>query len=162
MKNLENKSTQMIFELFPPVNKMFEINADHETVEKELSTTEFCFWKLANFTSEPQLNGFDLQEVYYHLDAEHVAVFLDVVQTFFSKDIYLNKKLPVQFIRDEDELLNQTGFAKEISAYDESYTLPKLNTYYKRGNLPEPDLIIKERPYWKSSTVAKFVMENFK
>ncbi len=162
MKNFQNNSTQMIFELFPPVKKMFEVNADRKTLEKELTTTELCFWELANFTSEPQLEGFDLQKVYLHLDADHISIFLDVLHTFLSKDTYLNKKLPVQLIRDEDQLLNQTGFAKEISAYDKSYTLSKVNTYYKRGNLPEPELIIKERPYWKTSTVQKFISDKFK
>lgn len=154
MKNPTNHSTIKIFQTFPRVKELFE--SDRTEAMEKLDTVELVFWDLARFTSEPHLNSFDIHSVYNHLDAEHIALILDILHVFFEKDTYLSKPIPAMVIREDDPFVNQTGFAQIIQEQDESYTVSKVHVYYKRGNLPEPELTIEGKPYWKTSTVLQF------
>lgn len=154
MKNITNHSTTKIFNAFPRLKGLIDLN--HSEVEKQVDPVELIFWQLARFTSEPHLQSFDIHSVYNYLDAEHIAFVLDTLHVFFEKDTYLSKSIPAMVIREDDPLVNQTGFARIVKDIDPSYTVSKVNVYYKRGNLPKPDLTIDGKPYWKESAAIEF------
>lgn len=150
-----NRSTTMLLELFPYL-KTYLVN-DKAAIPQDLSKEEEVFVKLARFTSNPNQHGFDVQEIYLHLDSDKIALFFEVLSVFFEHDTYLKQSLPLQILREEDPLVNQTGFSRLVSRVDPSFVVAKVHTYHKRGLLPKADVEIEGKPYWKTSTVTEYI-----
>ena len=51
-----------------------------------------------------------------------------------------------------EEVLSQKGFAARTG-----FPVTTIQTYRKRGWLPEPDLMVDNKPLWKASSVDAWV-----
>lgn len=122
------------------------------------SEEEKVFYELARFFEEPNSRCFDFALLYKYLEGQWLLFALECLHEFFRQDTYLLPNNPVLIIQDSiNPLMNQTSFAKILAEKGFPFDLKKLNVYKKRGMLPEPDVLIENIPYWKKSTIEKYI-----
>jgi hypothetical protein len=132
-----------------------------EHISEPRNAREKVFFDLYEFLVAPEKNHYDLQALMKEAEAEDVHFFLEVLYTYFEKDTYLPMKPPKPLVIRENQkqvdYLSQT----ELSAFlikegHDTWKPNKVTTYYGRGKLPEPDVIISGKPYWSNQTARRF------
>lgn len=122
---------------------------------------EITLYNLIQFINEPEQYQFQLNELYHYLDGEDLVFALKIITQYFENKTYLLKdhrhELMKELLNDVD-LLNQSNLSRYL--IDKGYKLGKngkiiVNTYYRRGNLPEPDLFIHDKPVWFKETIEE-------
>jgi hypothetical protein len=152
------RAVQQIFERYPNVKKKIQ---GEETIP--LTNIENVFYQLALFCNDPQTYSFDLSLFYKYLENDDLIFAIQTVIAFFQKDTYLIQDKKHFFINSDEiknqKLYNQTMFAKYLSENGLNYSPNKLGVYYRRGKIPNPDLVINGTPYWFQSTVQMYLNE---
>jgi hypothetical protein len=140
------KATKQIIEIFPNLEE-----------KKELNEVEATFLKLACFFEDPEHQDFNIGLLYKHLDNDWLELALELMVQFFSEDTYLIKRPALSFVRKgSNGYFNQKQFADFLAENGLNYDKRKLNVYYKRGKISEPDLEIGGTTYWSKASVEKF------
>lgn len=152
-----NKTTKRIIELFPSFEAVLK-DSDHiKDAIKELDEIEGTFLRLACFFQDPGHENFNIGLLYKHLDNDWLELALELIAQFFKEDTYLIQKSTLSFVRNEsNDYYNQKTFADYLSEHGLNYDKRKLNVYFHRGKLPEPDLQLGGTPYWERKSVEKF------
>jgi hypothetical protein len=127
----------------------------HTGIE-DLNEVERTFFMLARFFENPEEEGFDLIMLYTYLQDDWLEIALQLIASFFKEETHLIKNPSFSIVREDHEYLNQNQFAAYLNDQGLNYDRIKLNVYYKRGKLPEPDQMFAEKPYWLRSTVERF------
>jgi hypothetical protein len=95
--------------------------------------------------------------LYQHLDNDWLELALELITQFFREDTYLIQQPTLSIIgKNNNEYFNQKHFADFLSESGLKYDKGKLNVYYSRGKVPEPDLELSGTPYWSKSIVDEF------
>jgi hypothetical protein len=157
VKEVKNVSN-VIYERYPNIKKKIE-NPEFELRDK----TEITLYNLSLFFENPSTNNFNLNELVNYLEGEDLVFTLKVIVDYFESSTGLLKNNEHHLLKEmfnDIEILNQ----KNIVLYLEKlgYNLGKnakvvLNVYYNRGKLPNPDLIIFDKPVWFKSTIDSFL-----
>jgi hypothetical protein len=154
------KTTKRIIEIFPGLEgklKAYENISLVEDAMKGLNEVEATFLKLAWFFQDPEQENFNIGLLYQHLDNDWLELALELMVQFFREDTYLIQKPTLSFIREgSNDYYNQKQFADYLSEHGLNYDKRKLNVYFHRGKLPEPDLKLGGTPYWERKSVEKF------
>jgi len=156
MKN----STDMILDRLPVLNQY--INTDecilisNEALSK-LNDMEQTFLKLVCFFEDPNEQNFNLESIYKTLEDDWLVFALEVIFVFFKKDTYLLKESKVEFVTENNNYLNQSQFVDFLNNNGVKYTRQKMNTYIKRGKIPEPSLVVAGVKYWDHSVCVEYL-----
>lgn len=153
-------ATEHIMVYFPVLEPY--LAADDVSVSSdfaELSDTEQVFLHLALFFEDPDQTGFSLESLYRQLDQDWLGFALEAVYTFFRKDTYLLQQTHSMLIKEDNEFLNQTQFARFLNDHGLHYSRGKFSVYLSRGKLPDPDLKVAGTPYWEIATCEAFLKE---
>ena len=152
-----NKATKRIIELFPSFEAMLK-DSDHiQDAVKELDDIEGTFLRLACFFQDPDQKMFNIGLLYKHLDNDWLELALELMVEFFKEDTFLIQKPNLSFVRKEsNDYYTQKTFADYLLENGLNYDKRKLNVYFHRGKLPEPDLKLGGTPYWHKKSVEKF------
>lgn len=144
-------SIKYISEYYPKVTEKL-----NET-DLDLSEKEEVFYKLVLFFQSPEYQEFDLSILYEKLDGEDLRVALNSITIFFKKDTYLMDESETFTIVKENEMFNQKMFSEYLIENGfPTMNNKALNVYYGRNQLPEPDLIIGNKPYWSKAKVENY------
>lgn len=156
MKNVTNT----IIEYFPMIEGKLNDRENStlldETIEG-LNQIESTFLNLAWYFENPENVEFNLGLLYRNLDNNWLELALELINRFFIENTYLIQKPTLAIIRkDDNNYFSQIKFAEYLSENGLNFDRKKINVYYNRGKLPEPDLKIDGIPYWDKSTVEFF------
>jgi protein involved in sex pheromone biosynthesis len=153
------KATRRIIEKFPKfearLNNHENISLD-ESVLKELDQVQGTFLKLAWFFEAPKKESFDLGSLYRHLDNDWLEFALELITEYFREDTYLIQKPSYSLIKDGSDYLSLSQFAEELRKRGLRYDRQKLNLYFERGKVPQPELVIGGVKYWSKKTVQLY------
>ena len=162
MKN----TTKRIVEKFPNLEeKVLEMNGSGLVIVDDiqsLDSVEGTFLKLALFFEDPKNAHFDLAFLYKELDNDWLEWALELITQFFQEDTYLIQKPSFMIIKDGSDYLNLTQFAQYLTDQGLRYDRQKVNLYYERGKIPQPDLWIGGTKYWSRDTATKYSKEEKK
>lgn len=155
------KATQRIIKKFP---KLKEKIHHHENVLlagqslEELNDIQATFLQLAWFFEAPDKESFDLGYLYRRLNDDWLEFALELIIEYFREDTYLIQKPSFLLIKDGDgsKYLRLSQFANYLSEHGLPYDRQKLNLYYGRKKVPEPDFIIGGTKYWSLKSVQEF------
>ncbi|MBT2758004.1 hypothetical protein J7E71_19215 [Mesobacillus foraminis] len=120
---------------------------------QELDEFEATFLRLARFFETPGKESFDLGFLYRHLDNDWLEFALELITDFFREETYLIQKPTYSLIKDGSDYYSLTQFAEELSKRGLRYDRQKLNLYFERGKVPQPDLVVGGVKYWSKKTV---------
>ena len=81
---------------------------------------------------------------------------LKLITQFFQKDTYLIQNSSFVIIKDGSDYLNLTQFAQFLTDQGLRYDRQKVNLYYERGKIPQPDLLIGGTKYWSRETATRY------
>lgn len=150
-------SLQMIFDKYPKVKEKFYNN------EIQLSTNqEDVFYQLCLFMNEPDKYSFNISLLYQFLEDNELIFALQTISFFFRNDTYLIKEkqnLLIKDVSDDIELFNQQMFSDYLSNNGFNFSPQKVNTYKRRGIIPQGDISIGGKPYWLKETVEQYLRE---
>lgn len=157
------KSTQMILNYFPMIedhiNDVDSVVLRDKTLS-DLDNPEYTFLCLVWFFENPNKENFDLGILYKNLDDYWLSKALECIYVFFTKDTYLIKKPTFSIISDKDTLYNQADFVKYLDQYKSlhgrNFSRAMLNTYVKRGIVPQPDVVIGNNKYWNEESCEEY------
>ncbi|KON83487.1 hypothetical protein AF332_27395 [Sporosarcina globispora] len=153
------KATQRIIEKFPmfkeKLNDYENIFLSEEALQ-ELDEIQKTFLGLACFFEEPEKISFDLGYLYRSLDNDWLEFALELMTEYFREDTYLIQKPSYSLIKDGSDYFSLTQFAEELSNRGLRYDRQKLNLYFERGKVPQPDLVIGGVKYWSKKTVQLY------
>ncbi len=162
MKN----TTQRIVEKFPNLKeKLLDINGSGLVVADDiqsLDSVECTFLKLALFFENPKNAHFDLASLYKHLDNDWLEWALELITHFFQEDTFLIQHPSFTMIKDGSDYLNLTQFAQFLTDQGLRYDRQKVNLYYERGKIPQPDLLIGGTKYWSRATASRYMEQEKK
>ena len=162
MKN----TTKRIVEKFPNLEeKVLEINGSGLVIVDDiqsLDSVEHTFLKLALFFENPENAHFDLASLYKELDNDWLEWALELITQFFQEDTFLIQNPSFTMIKDGSDYLNLTQFAQYLTEQGLRYDRQKVNLYYERGKIPQPDLWIGGTKYWSRNTATKYSKEEKK
>ncbi|MEK5066843.1 hypothetical protein [Cytobacillus sp. FSL R5-0596] len=152
------KATQRIIEKFPNLKE--KLNNDEnlflsEEVQ-ELDETQITFLKLACFFEAPDKRSFDLGYLYRSLDNDWLEFALELITEYFRDDTYLIQKPSYSLIKEGSDFYSMAQFADELNKRGLRYDRQKLNLYFQRGKVPQPDLVIGGVKYWSEKTVQLY------
>jgi len=160
------KTTEKVIEMFPALEKHIP---DYDSVLLEQQTlnqfndVEQVFLKLIWFFENPNEYNFNLFDLYRSLDDDWLSFALECIVSFFENDTYLLKDAHFSIIKEGNDYMNQTRFADFLnehkSLHGKNFSRAMLNTYLKRGAIPEPDLIIGNTKYWEKDTCQDYLEE---
>ncbi|MCM3413206.1 hypothetical protein [Metabacillus litoralis] len=154
------KSTQRILENFPAFKGKLKAYKNIGLVEEAmegLNPVEATFLKLAWYFEEPEHEHFNIGFLYQHLDDDWLELALEVIAQFFREDTFLIKKPALSFVRKgSNGFFSQKQFADYLTENGLKYDKRKLNVYYHRGKIPEPDLELGGTTYWSKTSVETF------
>ncbi|WP_085520901.1 hypothetical protein [Tuberibacillus sp. Marseille-P3662] len=166
------KATQQIVDRFPFFKEHFSEQQDIAPHEKhdedslyddkqvmaiqDFNDVERTFFQLACFFEHPEKETFDLAMLYTNLQDDWLAFALQLITSYFKDETQLIKSSSFSIVRENDDYLNQSQFAAYLQEQGLKYDRIKLNVYYGRGKLPEPDQKFANKPYWLQSTVERF------
>ena len=122
-----------------------------------LSPIQGIFLQLACFFEHPEEMNFDLSSLYKELDNDWLEWALELITQFFREDTFLIQKPSYVLIKDGADYLNQSQLAHYLTDQGLKYDRQKVNIYYERDTIPQPDLWLGGTKYWSRSTAAKFV-----
>jgi len=125
----------------------------------KLGPTQQTFLRLIWFFENPSQENFNLEALYKELDQDWLPFALEAIYTFFKKDTYLLQQSRSMLVKEDNEFLNQTQFARFLNDHGFNYTRGKFNVYLSRGKLPEPDLKVADTPYWEIATCKSYLKE---
>lgn len=155
-----------ILKRYPIIKKKLERPNDPKL---NLSTQEAVFMQLVNFFEQPTVHQVSLNLLYEHLENEDLLFALESVITFFQKDTSLVQDVPQTFY--DSNLLNEpmVGQKKFALMVEEAikgikFRPSMLHMYWTRRSdrIPRPDMIMDGTPYWKISSVQKFIADEKK
>lgn len=157
-------STRKILEFFPMLKDKIP-NHDSILLEEqtlnELNETEQVFLKMIWFFESPSKNNFNLYDLLKYIDKDWLSFALECIVSFFENDTYLLKDAHFSIIKEGNDYMNQTRFADFLnehkSLHGKNFSRAMLNTYLKRGVIPEPDLIIGNTKYWEKDTCRDYL-----
>lgn len=155
MKN----ATRRIVEKFPKFKDKLHAYENMLLVDealKELDDVRATFLKLAWFFEDPENEMFNLGLLYRHLDNDWLEFALELMTEYFRKDTYLIQKPSFSLIRDGSDYKSMSQFADYLSEQGLRYDRQKLNLYFERGKVPQPDLVVGGIKYWSGETVQKY------
>jgi protein involved in sex pheromone biosynthesis len=162
MKN----TTKRIVEKFPNLEeKVLEMNGSGLVIVDDiqsLDSVECTFLKLALFFEDPKNAYFDLAFLYKELDNDWLEWALELITQFFQEDTYLIQKPSFMIIKDGSDYLNLTQFAQYLTDQGLRYDRQKVNLYYERGKIPQPDLWIGGTKYWSRNTATSYMKQEKK
>lgn len=157
-------TTKKIVKQFPILKEEDLINGDVSLKQEslnEFNDTEKTFWYFARFCENPSERSFDFQMAYKSIDKSFIPFFLECIHSFFSNDTYLLDKDSFSFIDKTERLFNQSDFASFLMKFHDfhgkNFSRASLSVYYKRGSLPEADIIINGVAYWYESTCQSYL-----
>jgi protein involved in sex pheromone biosynthesis len=153
------KATRKIVEKFPlleeRLNDYENLFLSEQSLMK-LDEVQATFLKLAWFFEAPDKEGFDLGHLYKRLDNDWLEFALELITDYFREDTYLIKHPSYCLVKNGSEYLSLSQFADYLSKEGLNYGRQKLNLYYDRGKVPNPDLFVGGVKYWSVSTVENF------
>lgn len=153
------KTTQRIIEKFPLLEEKLNDYRNtflSEEALQELDEIEATFLRLARFFETPGKESFDLGYLYRHLDNDWLEFALELITDYFREDTYLIQKPSYSLIKDGSDFYSLTQFAEELSNRGLRYDRHKLNLYFERGKVPQPDLVVGGVRYWSKKTVELY------
>ncbi|TCP24487.1 hypothetical protein EV207_12547 [Scopulibacillus darangshiensis] len=153
------KATKIINDRFPFVEEKLATNENLFLATEALDSLndiEKVFLRLAWFFENPNTESFDLNTLYKSLNDDWLELALECVVLFFKEDTVLIQKPNFSVLREDDDYLNQNQFANYLSDQGLPYNRSKLNVYLNRGLIPEPDLKVANKSYWRLSAVKAF------
>ena len=160
------KTTQCILEKFPNLKeKVLEMNGSGLVASDDIQTlgsVECTFLKLALFFEYPGEAHFDLAFLYKDLDNDWLEWALELITQFFGEDTFLIQNPSFTIIKDGSDYLNLSQFAQFLTEQGLKYNRQKVNLYYERGKIPQPDLWIGGTKYWSRDTATKYSKEEKK
>lgn len=146
------KATEKVLGHMPFLKEHYEGKAT-----KGLSKGEKVFLKLIYFFESPKTKGFDLREIYNHLDNDWLEFALECIHTYFLEDTYLVTNPSHSLITDGDYYLGQTSFAEYLNENGVPFDRAKMSKYISRGKIPEADVIINGVKYWERITCNNYL-----
>ena len=153
------KATRRIIEMFPnleeKLNDYENIFLSEEALQK-LDETQATFLKLACFFEAPDKRSFDLGYLYRSLDNDWLEFALELITEYFRDDTYLIQKPSYSLIKEGSDFYSMAQFADELNKRGLRYDRQKLNLYFQRGKVPQPDLVIGGVKYWSKKTVQLY------
>jgi hypothetical protein len=153
------KTTGRIVESFPDLKDKLNAYENILLIEeamKGLDDIRATFLKLAWFFENPEHENFNIGYLYRYLDNDWLEFALELITEYFREDTYLIQKPSYSLIKDGSDYLSLSQFADYLSEQGLRYDRQKLNLYYDRGKVPEPDLVIGGIKYWSIKTVQSF------
>ena len=159
MKN----STTKIMNRFPNLEQYLNSNDRiilSDDVLFSMNNVEQAFLRLAWFFENPDKENFNLETLYKNLDNDSLAFALEVIYNFFANDTYLMQKPNFSIVTEDSEYYNQSQFARFLKENGLTFTRSKLNTYLKRGIVPQPDLTVSDSNFWLKKTCQHYLDEN--
>jgi hypothetical protein len=150
------KTTRRIVEKFPQFEDKLNAYKNILLVEealKGLDGVQSTFLKLAWFFEEPAHESFNIAHLYHHLDNDWLEFALELITEYFREDTYLIKQPSYSLVKDGSDYLSLSQFAAYLSKQGLRYDRQKLNLYFERGKVPQPDLVVGGIKYWSKKTV---------
>lgn len=157
-------ATKKIIEYFPYLEKLIpdseSVILEQQTLDN-LNDTEQVFLKMIWFFERPDDNNFNLYDLLRYIDKDWLSFALESIVVYFSDDTYLIDEPTFSLITDDKVYLNQNNFTNFLNENKEKhgrkFSRPMLNTYLKRGVIPNPDLTISDTKYWLKETCEKYL-----
>lgn len=156
-------TTQRIIEKFPMLEE--KLKACESVGEGDLQSLlplERTFLELACFFENPGEFHFDLALLYKNLDNDWLEWTLELITQFFREDTILIQNPSFSIIKDGNDYLSQSQFAQFLTERGLKYDRQKVNLYYERGKIPQPDLRVGGIRYWGRSTAVKYLEQEMK
>jgi hypothetical protein len=156
------KATSIVIEKFPSLKKHIEAEKNmlvrqHSLDELE-SEVEKVFLQLVWFFEEPEINDFDLKNLYLQLENEWLVFALDVINYYFKKDTYLIQE-NIDSVLVSDDYLDQSGASRYLEEIGlKNFSQSKIATYIYRGTFPKEDLLISGKKFWRTNTLDKYAL----
>ncbi|MDR0140156.1 hypothetical protein RFW18_20545 [Metabacillus idriensis] len=154
------QSTGRILDTFPVIKgKMnaYENSLSAEEAMEGLNPVEATFLRLAWYFEDPEHQSFDIGLLYRQLDNDMLELALELMALFFKEDTFLIKKPGLSFVRKgSNDFFSQKQFADYLKENGLNFDKSKLNVYYRRGKIPEPELDLAGRVYWSKTLVERF------
>lgn len=153
-------ATQKIMNSFPMLEKYLP---DHDSallsdeVLSKLSDTEQVFLQMAWFIEAPDKENFNLKLLFNKVDKDWLGFALETINVFFEKDTYLLEEMPFSVITENSMYYNQSDFAAYLSQHGLRFSRAKVNMYWNRGKLPNPDITVSGIPYWELTTCESYL-----
>ena len=154
------KTTRRIIDEFPKLGgklQAYENTLSKEEALKGLTEVQATFLKLMWFFEDPEKESFDIGLLYRHLDNDWLEFALALIAEYFREDTYLIQKPSYCLIKDGSDFFSMSQFADYLSSQGLRYDRQKLNLYFERGKVPQPDLVVGGIKYWSGKTVQKYV-----
>ena len=124
---------------------------------------EHIFLQLALFFEHPEEVHFDLACLYKDLDNNRIEWALELINQFFREDTFLIQNPSSTMVKEEDsDYLNLTQFAQFLTEKGLRYDRKKVNLYYERGKIPQPDSWIGGFRYWSRETATMYLEQEMK
>lgn len=155
MKN----ATRRILETFPAFKDEVHAYENRQLVEealKGLDDVQTTFLQLVWFFEDPENETFDMGLLYRYLENDWLEFALELIMEYFRKDTYLIQKPTYSLIREGEDYKSMSQFADYLSEQGLRYDRQKLNLYFERGKVPQPDLVIGGFKYWSGETVRSY------
>jgi hypothetical protein len=159
------KTTQRIVEQFANLKEKVVKKQGSSIVDDAIhlsNPVEQTFLQLALFFEYPEEAHFDLASLYKDLDNDWLEWALKLITQFFQEDTFLIQNPSFTMIKDGSDYLNLTQFAQFLTEQGLRYDRQKVNLYYERGKIPQPDLLIGGTKYWSRDTATKYSKEEKK
>jgi hypothetical protein len=153
------RTTSLIVETFPQFKGKLKTNENPmlmEEAQKGLNKIQATFLQLAWFFEDPENEMFDMGLLYRHLDNDWLEWALELITEYFRKDTYLIQKPTYSLIREGSEYKSMSQFADYLSEQGLRYDRQKINLYFERGKVPQPDLVVGGIKYWSVETVQSY------
>lgn len=153
------RTTGRIVETFPQFKgklKAYENPMLMEKAQKGLNEIQATFLQLAWFFEDPENEAFDMGLLYRHLDNDWLEWALELITEYFRKDTYLIQEPTYSLIREGLEYKSMSQFADYLSEQGLRYDRQKINLYFERGKVPQPDLVVGGVKYWSDETVQSY------
>ncbi|WP_338472785.1 hypothetical protein R4Z10_08680 [Niallia sp. XMNu-256] len=124
---------------------------------QSLDSVGGVFLQLALFFEDPDEAHFDLACLYKHLDNDWLEWALELITQFFREETFLIQNPSFAIIKNGSDYLNLTQFAQFLTDQGLRYDRQKVNLYYERGKIPQPDLLIGGTKYWSRATAFRYM-----
>ena len=152
------QATGRIVEHFPILKDKINFTDSERATEamEGLNETESAFLQLAWFFERPDDAKFDLGVLYSKLNNDWLELALELITEYFRKDTYLIPQPTYSLVKDGSDYFSMTQFAEELTRRGINYPRQKVYSYYTRGKIPEPDLIVGGMKYWHKDAVDAY------
>lgn len=158
------KATERVIKNFPMLENKITAYENVLLIEeaiKGLNEIERTFLKLVWYFEEPESQSFDMRNLYLYLSDEWLDLALELITDYFRNETYLiNTKPTFSVIKEDDEYLGMSQFASYLTENGLNFSKQRVSVSYKRGKMPEPDLVIAGVKYWSIETAEKFLKGN--